>query len=270
MNTRFLSNNQWSNNKLPSNQRPSDQTNNPYSAYLLLALIIGLILLSGCASRPPSVQAPADQQGGSQATSPGEISEPNYQQLIADVKRQHGPVAAARVSYWADIIKNGKHQQDLEKLQHTNRFFNEARFLSDQEIWQQHDYWATPVEFLIRDAGDCEDFSIAKYLTLDLMGVDIDKMRITYVTAESLDQPHMVLAYYARPTATPLILDNITPLILPADQREDLTPVYSFNGRTLWLARSRNEQVESGGSQQIKLWRELKYKIESELGVAID
>ena len=233
---------------------------------LLIALITGLVLLSSCASRPPPAPTPVDQQSRSQTTPPGEISEPDYQQLIADVKRQHGPVAAARVSYWADIIENGKHQQDLEKLQHTNRFFNDAQFLSDQEIWQQADYWATPVEFLIRDAGDCEDFSIAKYLTLDLMGVDIDKMRITYVKAESLDQPHMVLAYYASPTDTPLILDNINPLILPADQREDLTPVYSFNGRTLWLARSRNEQVASGDVQQIKLWRDLKKKIIWEFG----
>lgn len=252
-------------NQPPIKQRPGKQ----HATCLLLALITGLTLLSGCASSPP-VQAPADQHSRSQTTPPGEISEPNYQQLIADVKRQHGPVAAARVSYWADIIENGKHQADLEKLQHTNRFFNQARFLSDQEIWQQHDYWATPVEFLIKDAGDCEDFSIAKYLTLDLMGLDTDKMRITYVTADSLDQPHMVLAYYAQPTDTPLILDNITPLILPADQREDLTPVYSFNGRTLWLARSRNDQVETGDSQQIKLWRELKYKIERELGAPIN
>lgn len=229
-----------------------------------------LLLLSGCASRPPQTPPPSPSpvQQPPQTTSEGEISAPDFPQLIAAVKQQHGPVAAARVSYWATIIENGKHQADLEKLQHTNRFFNDAQFLSDEEIWRQADYWATPVEFLIKDAGDCEDFSIAKYLTLDFMGVDIDKLRVTYVKAESLNQPHMVLAYYANPGDTPLILDNITPLILPADQREDLTPVYSFNGRTLWLARSRNEQIKSGNSQQLKLWRDLKKKIVWEFGAS--
>ena len=232
----------------------------------LLLLCTSILFLSGCASRPPSSspQAPASVPTESRATSVGEFQEPNYKALITAVKQQHGPVAAARVAYWADLIKKGKTLQELEKLKSTNQFFNGAQFLSDQEVWQQEDYWATPIEFLIKDAGDCEEFSIAKYLTLDLMGVDIDKMRITYVKAETLNQPHMVLAYYENTDSTPLILDNINPRILPANLREDLVPVYSFNGKTLWLARSRNEQVESGSPDQMKFWRDLTTNIARE------
>lgn len=237
------------------------------SKTLVLLLCTTTLYLSGCASHTPDTTPLPPQviQIPSISAPSGEFAEPDYESLIKTVKQQHGPLAAARVTYWANLIREGKEQQELEKLKATNQFFNGAQFLSDQEIWQQEDYWATPLEFLIKDAGDCEEFSIAKYLTLDFMGVDIDKMRITYVKAETLNQPHMVLAYYENEDSTPLILDNIDPRILTANLREDLTPVYSFNGKTLWLARTRNEQVESGNPEQMQLWRNLKKKINEDL-----
>jgi hypothetical protein len=44
----------------------------------------------------------------------------------------------------------------------------------------------------------------------------------------------MVLAYDAEVGAEPLILDNLRPEVLPASQRPDLTPVFSFNDEGLW------------------------------------
>jgi hypothetical protein len=68
----------------------------------------------------------------------------------------------------------------------------------------------------------------------------------------------MVLTYYATPAAMPLVLDNLIPEIKPASQRPDLTPVYSFNGAGLWLAKARGEgKPVSGGSDNISLWRDL-------------
>ncbi|HEX4882384.1 MAG TPA: transglutaminase-like cysteine peptidase, partial [Porticoccaceae bacterium] len=139
-------------------------------------------------------------------------------------------------------------------------------FTTDREAWQREDHWATPVEFLIADAGDCEEFAIAKYFTLARMGVADAALRITYVKALSLDQPHMVLAWYQTPAADPLILDNIEPRILPASQRPDLIPVYSFNGTDLWLARSRREQVRSGEAASLSHWRQLRERFAHALG----
>lgn len=39
----------------------------------------------------------------------------------------------------------------------------------------------------------------------------------------------MVVAYYPAPDAEPLILDNLLTTILPASERPDLIPVFSFN-----------------------------------------
>jgi predicted transglutaminase-like cysteine proteinase len=64
------------------------------------------------------------------------------------------------------------------------------------------------------------------------------RLRLVYVRAmlpeTGLAQPHMVLAYDAEVGAEPLILDNLRPEVLPASQRPDLTPVFSFNDEGLW------------------------------------
>ena len=164
---------------------------------------------------------------------------------------------AARMQRWQDIIAKGQGAETLEQLRAVNDFFNDARFVDDQELYGVPDYWATPDEFIARDAGDCEDFAIAKYFTLKAMGMDVTKLRITYVKAQSPNQAHMVLAYYASAGAEPLILDNLNRLIKPASQRPDLRPVYSFNAEALWLSRTRNEQIRTGHPAQLKQWREM-------------
>ena len=86
-------------------------------------------------------------------------------------------------------------------------------------------------------------------------------MRITMVKAVKLNQYHMVLAYYDTPSAMPLILDNIDGVIKPANQRNDLIPIYSFNASQLWLNKEKGRGVISGKSSKLKLWRELRERI---------
>ena len=130
-----------------------------------------------------------------------------------------------------------------QQLERTNTFFNRRlRFEDDLEIWKIKDYWATPIESLSRRAGDCEDFAIAKYVTLRLLGIPDDKLRLIYVRAQiggsssRVSQAHMVLGYFETPTADPLVLDNLTGEVRPATRRPDLTPVFSFNSAGLWVA----------------------------------
>ncbi len=54
-----------------------------------------------------------------------------------------------------------------------------------------------PLEFLGSNAGDCEDFTIAKYFSLLELGVSDKKLRLVYVKTIELNQFHMVLAYYS-------------------------------------------------------------------------
>jgi len=181
------------------------------------------------------------------------------------IGEQFGQAAKDRVSAWQRLMLEHKGESEQASIHAVNDFFNQMHFVSDQTHWHRNDYWATPVEFLSTNGGDCEDFSIAKYFTLRELGVPDAKLRITYVKALRLNQAHMVLAYYAAPDREPLILDNLIDQIRPASSRTDLLPVYSFNGKNLWMAKERGQgRRVAGGSQRINLWRDLNVRMQQE------
>ena len=164
-------------------------------------LLLGLLLLSGCAS-PPSAPGPP---------------------TLAKTPAQQ------RIDAWQELVRAQREAGTEQKLEQVNRFFNQLQFVDDGSHWGQEDYWATPLETLTSNGGDCEDFTIAKYFTLKQLALPERQMRLIYVKSLTLDQPHMVLGYYAQPQSEPLLLDNLIDTIVPAAQRPDLVPVYSFN-----------------------------------------
>ena len=183
------------------------------------------------------------------------------QAVLQKVENQYGHAARQRLLVWKNLINTAAPLSDREKLQQVNEFFNQnTAFVDDSILWNTADYWASPVEFLLKGAGDCEDYSIAKYFTLVEMGVDENKLRITYVKAMELNQAHMVLTYYESPNAEPLVLDNLQPDIKPSSQRHDLIPIYSFNGSNLWLAKNTANGNPAGSSDQLSLWQNLKQR----------
>lgn len=186
--------------------------------------------------------------------------------LLAWVEQQYGADARARIAQLQVLVKQHRQTPAENKLEQVNQFFNAVPYGSDLALWGVEDYWATPVEMLGTRGADCEDYAIAKYFTLRELGMSADKLRITYVKSLTLNQAHMVLAYYATPSGEPLILDNLTDEIKAASQREDLLPVYSFNGENLWLAVTRSQGTKVGGANRIKLWNKLRDKMAKERG----
>lgn len=184
---------------------------------------------------------------------------------IARLAQNFGAGARDRLTGWRDLMSNPKHRalSERQKLELVNDFMNRTPFKTDQEHWGKVDYWATPVEFLSTNAGDCEDFSIAKYFTLRAMGVADEKLQITYVKEIRVyNEAHMVLAYFATPDAEPLILDNINKTIQPGSNRTDLIPVYSFNGSGLWLAKEQSGRGQSVGSaDRIGHWKDVQARM---------
>lgn len=177
--------------------------------------------------------------------------------MLESVKKKYGIGATTRLIDWQNMINSDQSKNDLEILQKVNDFFNQVKFIDDWLLWKRSDYWATPVEFLVENGGDCEDFSIAKYFTLKKMGVDEEKLNMTYAKALRLNQAHMVVTYYETPGAEPLVLDNLDPEILPASERNDLMPIFSFNGSGLWLAKERSRGRKVGNSDRYKRWMDL-------------
>lgn len=186
---------------------------------------------------------------------------------LAAAEAKYGLPARKRLSAWLELMADNKQKPEQEKLELVNNFFNQILFVSDLDHYGVVDYWATPLEMLGSGGGDCEDYSISKYFTLLALGVPIDKLKITYVKATGYglqNAAHMVLTYYSSPSAMPVVLDNLNPEIKPADKRPDLTPVYSFNGDGLWLAKERGAGKSVAGGNKIGLWREMMARMGKE------
>lgn len=178
-----------------------------------------------------------------------------------------GPEAVKSVSDWEQLINGAASSALSAQLRATNNFFNERlRWTSDESIYGVEDYWATPLETLGAGEADCEDFSIAKYVTLLALGVDPKSLRLIYVKAQrpgGSSQAHMVLAWYASPAAAPLILDNINTAVLSAANRQDLTPIFSFNADDLWISGATGPS-SANPRKRLSRWRQVLDRIVDE------
>ena len=153
--------------------------------------------------------------------------------LIDKVEKKYNKFAKNRFIALNKLLEKIKNEDVQTKLEKVNDFFNNVKYSSDQKIYGVSDYWATPIEFLARDEGDCEDYVIAKYFALEYLGVPTSKMFLSYVKVKKSNEAHMVLSYFETPTSEPIILDNLKKVILPASKRDDLTPVFNFNPNIL-------------------------------------
>lgn len=183
--------------------------------------------------------------------------------------QRYGDVGTASVSAWRDLLNQSVGQAEQAKLRRVNEFFNRrVRFEEDSVVWGKPDYWATPLEVLGRGQGDCEDFAIAKYVTLKLLGVAPDKLRLVYVKARiggaqsSLVQAHMVLSYYPAPEEEPLVLDNLITDVRPASRRPDLTTIFSFNAEGIWAGGGASRAT--AGAQRLSKWQSVIARMRDE------
>ena len=167
------------------------------------------------------------------------LAAPNLDKMQALALQRYGAGAAESVVAWRRLIEETRTLPDNDKLNKVNAFFNRRLlFKTDMEVYKQEDYWATPLEFMGNGAGDCEDFVIAKYMTLEILGIGNEHLRLIYVrykVGSTAPIAHMVLGYYPQPAQEPLILDNMISSVRPASMRTDLTPVFSFNSEGLWV-----------------------------------
>ncbi len=153
--------------------------------------------------------------------------------LIKDVEEKYGIFAKNRFQSLQKLILELQDKEEKVILEKVNDFFNKVDYSTDEDTYNLKDYWATPFEFLARDEGDCEDYAIAKYLLLKHLGINSNKMYLTYVNVIDYNASHMVLSYFETQNSVPLILDNFEEELLLATQRTDLKPVHYFNPEIL-------------------------------------
>ncbi len=105
------------------------------------------------------------------------VAAPDLDKTQSLALQRYGARAADTVGAWRRLMEETRALSDQEKLNKVNTFFNRRMlFENDLVVWQQEDYWATPLEFMGRNTGDCEDFAIAKYITLQMLGIGNERV----------------------------------------------------------------------------------------------
>jgi predicted transglutaminase-like cysteine proteinase len=200
------------------------------------------------------------------------LAMPNVDKILQLAQSRYGAKATQMVQAWNEMLQAAQSMNEQDKVKRVNEFFNrKIQFGEDQAVWGENDYWATPLEFMGKGVGDCEDFAITKYFALRSLNVPNDRLRITYVKARiggprsDVTQAHMILGYYEDPAGEPLILDNLITELRPASRRTDLMPVFSFNSEGLWTGSGAAEKKDSAGSTaKLSRWRDLIARMQSE------
>ncbi|PCJ44748.1 MAG: hypothetical protein COA81_00295 [Alphaproteobacteria bacterium] len=135
---------------------------------------------------------------------------------------------------WEDLLSFLKDKPADRQIAEINSYMNKAPYITDIINWGVPDYWETLRQFFKKD-GDCEDYAIAKYMSLKRLGFDADQMRIVVVQDTNLDVPHAVLVVFFK--GTRLVLDNQIPYVAKEKAVLHYRPFYSINEKAWWLHR---------------------------------
>lgn len=132
---------------------------------------------------------------------------------------------------WINLRDQAQQLHGPAQLAYVNQALNQVRYIQDIVNWGIEDYWATPLEFLIRN-GDCEDYAIAKYMMLRELGWDTSDMVIAISHDASLNLLHSILAVNAN--STTYILDNQIKDLRTDQQIYHYLPIYAINQHGWW------------------------------------
>lgn len=137
------------------------------------------------------------------------------------------------IQNWKNEIAGYQGMPLDEMAERVNSYINKTSYITDSRNWGQTDYWATPVEFFKR-GGDCEDYAIAKYMSLRALGVPEERLRIAIVQDLQKNIPHAVLIVYTDKGT--MVLDNQTQKPLWAGSMVNrYKPIFSINQQAWWL-----------------------------------
>lgn len=144
------------------------------------------------------------------------------------------PTEKCHLAKWRIFLNKIKSQPKGKQLALVNKYVNQWLYILDPVNYNKKDYWATPVQFMHR-SGDCEDYAIAKYLSLLHLGWKKEELRIVVLQDLNLNIPHAILVSYVNDKA--YLMDNQIPQVIEASRVTHYKPIFSINEQYWWLHR---------------------------------
>ena len=207
------------------------------SATVAALLVIGAILLSALpAFAGTNGLLNSNQTGSSDITAFTKWTSvlPRYEQQRAAANDQCIGTGCLNQK-WEKLLTELADKPVNEQISGVNNFFNAMKYISDQKNYGVNDYWNSPYELMER-GGDCEDYAIAKYISLKRLGVEESDMRILIVKDESLGGELHAILEVKQPEAV-VILDNQSKKALPVARVTHYDPIYAINESKWWAYR---------------------------------
>lgn len=137
---------------------------------------------------------------------------------------------------WRMLVRDLAGRARRERIDAVNAFFNRMPYLLDSTNWGVSDYWASPLQFLGR-SGDCEDYAIAKFVTLRQLGFSNEELRLVVLDDLNLGIAHAVLVVADGDRL--LVLDNQIPDVVDSRRILHYRAIYSINEDRWWLHRGK-------------------------------
>jgi predicted transglutaminase-like cysteine proteinase len=149
-----------------------------------------------------------------------------------------------RPKVWRDWLATLEGKPRRQQVELVNAYMNQRAYIEDLPNYGVPDYWATPREFLGKD-GDCEDYAIAKYMSLRTLGFAESELRVVVLQDVNLGVPHAVLVVQLDGQA--LLLDNQIKTVIDQSRVRHYRPYYSINERHWWLHKAAVAQDAAAG-----------------------
>lgn len=135
---------------------------------------------------------------------------------------------------WTAFLRGLIGKDRKAQVDEVNRFMNKAKYTDDDVNWGTKDFWATPGEFFNK-FGDCEDYAIAKFVSLLKLGFKPDQLRIVAVRDLNLKVGHAVLVVFLE--GKTYLLDNQIQQVVETKSVRHYQPVFSINTEAWWRHR---------------------------------
>ncbi len=132
------------------------------------------------------------------------------------------------VQAWMKLLIALKDADPVTQINMVNGFFNQVRYIGEG----RQDAWKMPTQFL-SEGGDCEDFAIAKFVSLRLLGFHPDRVRLLFVenTLTGIDHAVVSVQYNQKN----FVLDNNLTSVVLGDRLGHYLPICSFDERRMWV-----------------------------------
>ena len=222
-----------------------------------LFALLGLLLIAGIAraEAPPRLDTAAPAGPGPMASVPPD-SAAKWRAVHARIEQDRIRVerclegSACRDLFarpMAELVRRWSGLTGRKRLTAVNRHFNSFPYVPDRGAADQ---WLSPLLFLQR-SGDCEDYAIAKYLALRLLGVPETAMAVVVLRDRSTGRDHAVLV--VREDGRTIVLDNLRELARLEDYaayRPLLTLTADVVGPADGRSRTASRPVPSAGTRE--------------------